>query len=42
MINRDYVGSLVGYDRIQVRNAQGRLVLDGVLGTQAALASPSP
>jgi len=42
MINRDYVGSLVGYDRIQVRNAQGKLVLDGVLGTSAALASPSP
>jgi hypothetical protein len=42
MINRDYVGSLVGYDRIQVRTAQGTLVLDGVLGTSAALASPSP
>jgi hypothetical protein len=42
MINHDFAGSLVGYDRIQVRTAQGKLVLDGVLGTRAALASPSP
>jgi len=42
MINRDFVGSLVGYNLIQVRNAQGALVLDGELGTSASLASPSP
>jgi len=42
MVSRSFSGSLAGYDRVEVRNALGRLVLSGTLGTRASLASPAP
>jgi Putative zinc-finger len=42
IINRDFTNSLAGYDRVVVRDARGRVVLRGTLGTPAAIASPTP
>ncbi len=42
IISHDFSGSLAGYERVVVRNAQGKVILAGDLGTRASLASPSP
>jgi hypothetical protein len=42
IVSRDFDLDLVGYDRVTVRDATGKLVMSGMLATRADLASPSP
>jgi hypothetical protein len=42
IISHNFTGSLAGYERVVVRDAKGKVILSGDLGTRASLASPSP
>lgn len=42
IVSRDFDLDLQGYDRVTVRDANGKLVMSGSLATRAGLESPSP